>query len=139
MTAVFCDAGYWIALLNQRDELHESASAASKSLGRVHYVTTEMVLTEVLNGLAGRGSRLRALAVQLTRKLQACDDVTVVPQTPQQFDSALSFYEKRKDKKWGHTDCASFGVMQERNIMDALAHDRHFEEAGFRALLRGPG
>jgi predicted nucleic acid-binding protein len=26
--------------------------------------------------------------------------------------------------------------MHERHISDALTHDRHFEQAGFRALLR---
>jgi predicted nucleic acid-binding protein len=30
----------------------------------------------------------------------------------------------------------SFTVMRDRDIRDALAHDRDFEQAGFNALLR---
>ena len=45
-------------------------------------------------------------------------------------------YASRSDQSWSLTDCASFLVMEERNITDALAYDRDFEQAGFRALLR---
>lgn len=34
------------------------------------------------------------------------------------------------------TDCASFCIMQQQGIQEALAYDRHFEQAGFIALLR---
>lgn len=33
------------------------------------------------------------------------------------------------------TDCISFVVMREKNLIDALTADRHFIQAGFRALL----
>lgn len=33
-------------------------------------------------------------------------------------------------------DCVSFVVMQERGIVEALAADQHFVQAGFRAVLR---
>ena len=34
------------------------------------------------------------------------------------------------------TDCISFVVMAEHGITDALTGDHHFEQAGFRALLK---
>ena len=34
------------------------------------------------------------------------------------------------------TGNCSFHVMQRRDIRQALAHDEHFEQAGFEALLR---
>ena len=40
------------------------------------------------------------------------------------------------DQTWSLTDCASFLVMEERNITEALAYDPDFEQAGFTALLR---
>ena len=40
------------------------------------------------------------------------------------------------DKVWSLTDCTSFVLMRQRGIADALAYDRHFEQAGFKALLR---
>ena len=39
-------------------------------------------------------------------------------------------------KEWGLTDCVSFLVMQDRGLTDALTTDEHFQQAGFRALLR---
>ncbi len=40
------------------------------------------------------------------------------------------------DKEWGLVDCVSFVVMREHGIEAALTTDRHFIQAGFRALLR---
>ena len=40
------------------------------------------------------------------------------------------------DKEWPLTDCVSFVVMKERGITEALTGDRHFEQAGFVALLK---
>ena len=48
---------------------------------------------------------------------------------------ALSDYEARPDKKWGLTDCISFAVMRDGNLNDALTADKHFIQAGFRALM----
>jgi len=42
----------------------------------------------------------------------------------------------REDKEWGLTDCISFIVMEDHGLTDALTTDEHFEQAGFRALLR---
>jgi hypothetical protein len=44
-------------------------------------------------------------------------------------------YRERPDKDWGAIDCISFTIIQERNIVEALTGDRHFEQAGFVALL----
>ena len=49
MTVVFTDAGYFIANLDVRDPLHERAQAAAAELGLFRIVTTQMVITEVLN------------------------------------------------------------------------------------------
>jgi hypothetical protein len=41
------------------------------------------------------------------------------------------------DKEWGLIDCMSFIVMQDRGITEALTADDHFNQAGFKALLKG--
>ena len=63
----------------------------------------------------------------------------IIPQSSAQFDSALDFYSSRMDQDWGLTDCASFLIMQERNIHQALAADHHFAQAGFVAPLEQDG
>ena len=45
-------------------------------------------------------------------------------------------YNQRQDKTWGLIDCASFLIMQQWRITEALAYDEHFRQAGFIPLLR---
>ena len=52
------------------------------------------------------------------------------------FKIALDLYGNRPDQVWSHTDCTSFHIMQEQNRLEALAYDKHFEQAGFIPLLR---
>ena len=50
----------------------------------------------------------------------------------------VNLFAARPDQTWSPTDCISFSVMTQRKLTDALTADRHFEQAGFRALLRYP-
>lgn len=136
MRTLFVDAVYWIALLNPRDNLHEQAVSLSRPLDQTVLVTTEMVLTELLNAFAERGGSLRRSATELVLRLKQDASVRIVPQTTAQFDEAFQLYRNRHDKEWSHTDCASFRVMEKEGIAEALTYDRHFEQAGFKALMR---
>ena len=51
------------------------------------------------------------------------------------FERGFDLYRKYKDKDWGLIDSISFVLMSERGITDALTFDRHFEQAGFNALM----
>lgn len=136
MTIVFADAGYWIALFNPRDALHNKALVASMATQAQLIVTSQMVLAGFLNHYASMGSQFRQRAVEVVENLQAASEVCIVPQTNEQFTNALSFYAQRQDKEWGFVDCTSFLIMQQQGILQALAYDEHFRQAGFIALLR---
>lgn len=137
MRIVFADIGYWVALLNPKDELHYKAQSISKSLNPVYIFTSEMVLTEVLNDFSKRGDHFRKLAIDLIETLQNHPNTTVIPQNSEQFKQGLELYKRHTiDKAWSITDCVSFILMEERGIYEALAYDKHFEQAGFKALLR---
>ena len=41
MRNVFADAGYWLALVNPQDDLHQRAKEVSASLGPVRYTTSD--------------------------------------------------------------------------------------------------
>jgi predicted nucleic acid-binding protein len=137
MRIIFAGTAYWIAIINPRDELHRVAIALSAEVGEHRIVTSELVLVEVLNMLSAYGSALRHGAVELVQTISADETVDLVPQSVPLFQSALALYRDRPDKQWSLTDCASFRVMEQRQIREALTHDRHFEQYGFRALLRG--
>jgi len=132
---VFADTGYWVAVLDPNDRLHERGRAVSVALGKARLVTTEMVLAELLAALSKLP--VRPYAIAGVDRIRANPNVEVIPQTSLQFAHAYDLYKRRSDKEWSLTDCASFEVMQTRGITEALAHDLHFEQAGFTALLRG--
>jgi hypothetical protein len=52
------------------------------------------------------------------------------------FEAGLRLYSDRPDKDWSLTDCTSFVVMKRLRITEALTADRHFEQAGFKVLLK---
>jgi len=79
--------------------------------------------------------KFRQAAASIIRSLQATALVRIIPASAELFQQALSLYEQRPDKDWGMTDCASFVVMTENNLTDALTTDDHFRQAGFKALL----
>lgn len=74
-------------------------------------------------------------ACTLIDKMRSNPNVEIVPMTSNAFRQAVERYRRRADKKWGLTDCASFLIMEEKGITDALSADRDFQQAGFKALL----
>ena len=136
MTLVFADAGYWIALWNPADALHARALAATDSLDDAQVVTSLPVLFEAVDYFSRRGARGRQAVAGAAQALLSSPNVEVVPETSELFDAALQRYADRPDQRWSLTDCASFLVMEERGITEALAYDRDFEQAGFSVLLR---
>lgn len=134
MTAVFADAFYYFALVNPDDRAHDRAARfAGEYAGLV--VTTEWVLTEVADGMA-RPVRFRDLFLGLYAGLHTDAQVRIVPFSAELFAAGLDLYARRPDKEWSLTDCVSFVVMEREGITDALTGDRHFEQAGFVALLK---
>lgn len=134
MKQIFADTGYWIGLVNPRDQIHKKVMKITQELSSVRLLTTEMVLVELLNSFSDSPFR-RAVAGMV---LKLCKDrnVRIVPQTSEQFESALRRYKQAADKSWSLTDYASFQVMETEQIQAALTHDQHFAQAGFETLLR---
>jgi predicted nucleic acid-binding protein len=134
MKQIFADTGYWIALVNPRDQIHQRVMKITQELSSVRLLTTEMVLVELLNSFSD--SPFRRAVAGMVLKLRNDRNVRIVPQTSEQFESALRRYKQARDKSWSLTDCASFEVMEAEQIQAALTHDQHFAQAGFEALLR---
>jgi predicted nucleic acid-binding protein len=134
--AVFVDANYWTAILNPKDALHARARSLSEKYNKGRMVTTEMVLVEVFAYLSKYGTHIRSAVFALERTLRTDPTIELIPQTRLQFREASALYGQRLDKSWSLVDCASFIAMEQRSLRDALTYDEHFQQAGFRALLR---
>ena len=132
MKRVFGDSFYFIALLNERDAAHIQVRQFA-ARHRMHVVTTRWILAEVADALcqaAWRGRVGASLAFMMARS-----KFTVHAQSDDLFERGLALYRSRADKDWSLTDCISFVVMADERLTDALTSDRHFEQAGFKALL----
>jgi predicted nucleic acid-binding protein len=133
MNAIFADTSFYVAMLSPGDSLHAKALEVLRGYGG-RTITTEQVLTETGNWFAAGGSRGAFLA--LMESIMADGNATVVWSDRAIFDSGLRLYASRRDKEWSLTDCISFVVMKNLGLTQALTADHHFEQAGFKALLR---
>jgi predicted nucleic acid-binding protein len=133
---VFLDTSYALALSAPTDQLHGRALRLATELeaARARLVTTRAVLLEIGNALSRQ--RYRAAAISLLQALEVDPSVAVLPLSEELYARALQLYCSRPDKEWVLIDCASFVVMSERAITKALTADEHFQQCGFRALLR---
>ena len=129
---IFVDTLFVVALVNERDQYHQRAIEASARYEGSPMLVTDAVLLEIGNGLARNFKRA---AIEILEKFIASDDVEIVHLTPRLFEQAFTLYKTHQDKAWGLLDCISFIVMREAGIGQALTHDRHFQQAGFQALI----
>ena len=133
MKTVFADSFYFFALVNDRDPAHQRALAFLQAYkGRL--MTTGWILMELGDGLASPANRNSFLTT--LNILKAEPNVTVVGCSDQLLEAGIDLYRERPDKSWSLTDCISFVVMQRDGIVEALTGDKHFEQAGFTALLK---
>ena len=132
---LFADAFYWVALIFPRDTFHARVRSFSATLGPARLVTTDEVLTEVLNHFSHLGSIWRAKVAALVHDVRSNPDVDVLPQTRADFDVALALYEARPDKDYSLTDCRSMLAMRALNITEVLTNDHHFTQEGFTILF----
>jgi predicted nucleic acid-binding protein len=134
VTKTFADSFYYFAIVSADDAAHERALEFVQTYtGRI--VTTAWVVTELADGLA-RPAAARTEFARILRGLRADRATRVVGPSGELMSAGLELYLRRKDKHWSLTDCISFVVMKREGITDALTGDHHFEQAGFRALLK---
>lgn len=133
---VFLDSAYAIALASRTDDHHQRAVALSREIQSrgIKLVTSRAVYFEIGDGLAKL--RFRAAAIAFLQAIESAASVEIVPTREDLALAAFELYRNRPDKEWGLTDCIAFVIMRERGVTEALTSDEHFEQAGFKALLR---
>ena len=133
MKAAFADSFHFLALLNEDEPAHGTAVVEHRRPWQ-QIVTTDCVLLEVGDALCDPRDHGDFLA--LYKSLQTDRRVKIVRLTPGLLDRGIERLRNRPDKDWPLTDCISFVVMEDEGVTEALTADRHFEQAGFTALLK---
>lgn len=130
---IFADTHYFIALLSRRDGAHEAALRWRHTHPRHEIVTTSWVLLELAGSMSMPHERV--IAARFIENFKASAWTKVIPLSENTLWKGFELYRSRTDKKWSLTDSISFVVMAEEGLTEALTGDRHFEQAGFTALL----
>lgn len=130
---VFMDTYGLIAWINTRDAAHQRVKSYLDSYSG-SIVTTEWVLLEFADAFSL--SSAKPFAIEAIKRIHRLPMFLVIG-----FDSAVcqagfDLYESRLDKDWSLTDCVSMTVMTQQGLSEALTADRHFEQAGFRAVFK---
>jgi len=128
----FLGTSFTTALINDKDRYHEKAQEISPLYMRDCLITTDAILLEIGNAPA---KDFKDEALSVIKTLRNSNKTEVVEINSELFEKGLEIYETYRDKTWGLVDCISFVVMKEQNITDALTCDKHFAQAGFRALM----
>jgi predicted nucleic acid-binding protein len=132
VNAVFADTFFYLVLLDDAEPDHERALAQSKIPRLI--VTTEFILLELGNACARAEDHADFLA--LVAGMRASPRVKIIPLASELFNRGLARMRERNDKDWSLTDCISFVVMEDEGLHKTLTGDQHFEQAGFKALLK---
>jgi predicted nucleic acid-binding protein len=127
------DTSFVLARINSGDKYHSRAMAYRGRMRTAAEVwVTEVVLVEIGDGASTTN---RTDAIGFVKVCYDTPNIHVVTVDTALLRRAITLYENRPDKEWGLTDCISFIVMEDHGLTDALTADRHFVQAGFRALL----
>jgi predicted nucleic acid-binding protein len=133
MSDLFADTSFYVAMLTATDSFHDRAVKVSAAhSGKI--ITSEWVLMEVGNFFCQQASRREF--VRLMVLLQSSPDLIIQQASHDSFNAGLAMYSARPDKSWSLVDCVSFCIMQDNGIVEAWTTDHHFEQAGFRAILK---
>lgn len=135
---LFLDTSFIQALINRRDQYHERAKIMFPRVRDARSVLlTEAILVEVGNALC-RFDRIAAAGFVgscLGERAATEGNLTIIPVDTALLSRGLDLYRSTPDKEWGLTDCISFVVMWEHKLVDVVTADRHFTQAGFRAMM----
>jgi predicted nucleic acid-binding protein len=137
-TRFLMDTSFIQALLNRRDQHHRRANDLFPLVRHAAEVwVTEAVLIEVANAFSKIERQVAAGFIERCYNQAGLPgrNLGIVSVDTSLLRRGLTIYEGHHDKQWGLTDCISFVVMKDRLLTDALTADRHFVQAGFRALM----
>jgi predicted nucleic acid-binding protein len=138
MAEVFADTSGWASFLVRTERHHALANRLMQQwqANNTRVVTSTYVLTELVALLTSPLRVPRPTQIQFFDDLKTASWVDVVVIDAACDTLAWTLLKARPDKEWSLVDCASFVLMQQRGIADALTTDHHFEQAGFVRLLK---
>jgi predicted nucleic acid-binding protein len=134
----FVDTSGWAELVDRTLLFHSLAVVAFDEVWNQggHLITTNLVLIELTALLTSPLRMPKAQQIQLIGDLQSDPSVEIVFIDRLLEAAVWNLWRARADKEWTMVDCASFIIMQQRQLTEEITTDHHFEQAGFVRLLK---
>lgn len=134
--SIFVDTAGWGHYLDRAQPLHQAALSVvqkiNKRKGRL--ITTNYVINELVVLLERRMHFPRKRLIQVVNQVLSSPFVNIIHIDETQHRAAWAMLEKYDDKEWSLVDAASFVVMQQFGLTEALTTDHHFSQASFVRL-----
>lgn len=137
MPDLFADTSGWGNLIDSTQPYHPLAASlyrTARQQGR-KVITTNYIIAELVTLMTTPLRIPRSMMIAFIESLKTSPCVEIVHVDTSLDEQAWQLLKSRQDKEWSLADCASFVVMRERGIVEALTTDHHFEQAGFVRLL----
>ena len=138
MPGLFADTSGWGHLVDPSQPYYALAATVyrtARQQGR-KIITTNYIIAELAALLTSPLHIPRPAMVAFIEGLKTSPYVEIVHVDTMLDEQAWQLLKSRQDKVWSLVDCASFVLMRQRNIVEALTADHHFEQAGFVRLLK---
>jgi len=138
MAGLFADTSGWGNLADHREPFRALAANFYRTARQQGHriLTTNYILCELVALLTSPLRIPRPSVVQFIDGLKNSPFVEIVHVDLALDADAWDLLRNRQDKEWSLVDCASFVLMQQRSVTEALTTDHHFEQAGFIRLLK---
>jgi predicted nucleic acid-binding protein len=135
---VFVNTAGWAVLFVRTEPFHAQAATLFqqwKRQGR-RLVTTNYILAELISLFIHPLRMPRPALFRYIDTIKTIPYVETVHVGPALDEQSWALLKSRPDKEWSLVDAASFVIMREYGIHEALTTDHHFEQAGFARLLK---
>lgn len=127
---LLADTGALLAFTLRDDRHHGAAVAFLRRHASTRFVTTDLVLGELVTRLRARAPAKTAVAVG--RSLLESRRFTLAFADADLLSDALAHLARYADKRLSLTDCASFALIDRLELDGAFAFDRDFRDCGYR-------
>ena len=134
MNRLFVDTSAWAALADSTDANHELAVLfRDEAAGKYRLITTNYILDELYTLLLMNVGYLQTVTfkrrIDFLTQQGTLQIIWILEDTAN--ETWRVFEQFNVDKQWSFTDCVSYVVMQQRQIIEAFTFDRHFAQMGF--------
>lgn len=137
MRTVITDTSALYALVDSDDRHHPEATDFLNQEGEhLDLVVLNIMLFEAITLIKSRlGHEPAARAL---KAIQASPRFRIIHLTEEDYQETWRIFEEYADKSWSPFDCACLAAARARNIGEAFAFDKHFDQMAAEGLIRMP-